>query len=198
MQDPDANFFETQQAFELYWENREITKGCGFKPFKRWESYMAPRVDAFGNKPRPGEIFRKSQAYFKNVNARSTAGNWKELGPVFNDYTTIEDIRGLGRINTVAFHPSDAVKMWVGTPQGGLWYSPDYGESWQPMTDDLPTLGVSAIVMDHSDANIMYMGTGDRDANDAPGMGVWKSNDGGVSWDTSFNGMGLATVGAQR
>jgi hypothetical protein len=28
MQDPDANFYSTVSAFEKYWENRPITKGC--------------------------------------------------------------------------------------------------------------------------------------------------------------------------
>ena len=27
MQDPDANFFETQRAFEKYWQRRQITRG---------------------------------------------------------------------------------------------------------------------------------------------------------------------------
>ena len=35
MQDPDANFYATQSAFNKYWENRPITKGCGWKPFTR-------------------------------------------------------------------------------------------------------------------------------------------------------------------
>jgi len=29
MQDPDANFFTTQEAFNLYWQDRPITRGCG-------------------------------------------------------------------------------------------------------------------------------------------------------------------------
>ena len=37
MQDRSINFYETQKAFEAYWEDREVTKGSGWKPFKRWE-----------------------------------------------------------------------------------------------------------------------------------------------------------------
>ena len=37
MQDKSVNFYETQKAFNEYWEGREITKGSGWKPFKRWE-----------------------------------------------------------------------------------------------------------------------------------------------------------------
>ena len=40
MQDPSVNFYKVQRAFNQYWEGREITKGSGFKPFKRWEYRM--------------------------------------------------------------------------------------------------------------------------------------------------------------
>ena len=36
MQDHDANFYEVQKAFNTYWDGREVTRGSGFKPFKRW------------------------------------------------------------------------------------------------------------------------------------------------------------------
>ena len=41
--------------------------------------------------------------------------------------------------------------------------------------DNLPTLGVSAILIDHSNSSVMYIGTGDRDAGDAAGLGVFRS-----------------------
>ena len=31
MQDPTVNFFKVQRAFNIYWQNRKITKGCGWK-----------------------------------------------------------------------------------------------------------------------------------------------------------------------
>jgi hypothetical protein len=36
MQDESANFYDVKRAFNTYWEGREITKGSGWKPFKRW------------------------------------------------------------------------------------------------------------------------------------------------------------------
>jgi hypothetical protein len=40
MQDESVNFYDVQRAFNIYWEGREITKGSGWKPFKRWEWWM--------------------------------------------------------------------------------------------------------------------------------------------------------------
>ena len=49
MSDPKSNFFETQAKFDEYWKGRPITKGSGYKAFKRYEWYMEPRVDKGGN-----------------------------------------------------------------------------------------------------------------------------------------------------
>ena len=44
MRDPRANFFETQKAFNKYFENRDKGKGTGYKQFKRWEYRMQSRI----------------------------------------------------------------------------------------------------------------------------------------------------------
>jgi photosystem II stability/assembly factor-like uncharacterized protein len=191
MQDPDANFFETQKAFETYWEGREITPGSGYKPFKRWEYHMQNKVDESGNLPDTPKRMKKAWDYH---NAKSPNGNWLELGPNFNQTTIVGDIAGVGRINTVAFHPTDPNTIYAGAPAGGLWVSTDNGSSWNTNTDNLATLGVSALVVDHTDPNIIYIGTGDRDGNDSPGLGVMKSTDGGLTFVPANSTMNNVTV----
>ncbi|NQX91560.1 MAG: hypothetical protein HRT74_05435 [Flavobacteriales bacterium] len=34
MQDPNVDFEEVKALFNEAWANREVTKGCGYKPFK--------------------------------------------------------------------------------------------------------------------------------------------------------------------
>ena len=194
MQDPSANFFETQQAFETYWEGREVTRGSGYKPFKRWEYWMQQRVDAAGNKPAPEHNIRAYEQYMGSSNNRESAGNWTQLGP-FEVPSGYNGYRGLGRINALAFHPTDANIIFIGAPSGGFWRSDNGGQTWSTQTDILPTLGVSSIAVDYTNPNVIYMGTGDRDASDAPGLGVWKSLDGGLTWAASNTGMGNAIVG---
>ncbi|MEI7983138.1 MAG: PKD domain-containing protein, partial [Bacteroidota bacterium] len=133
--------------------------------------------------------------YSNPANApRSLEGNWTSLGP-----STIplgeRGYKGLGRINAIAFHPTDVNTIYIGAPSGGLWISHDAGQTWVNTTDNLPTAGVSAIMVDYSNPAIIYMGTGDRDAGDAAGLGMMKSFDGGLTWASSNNGMGDVTVG---
>lgn len=196
MQDPSVNFFKVQSAFNQYWENRPITKGCGWKPFKRWEYMMQSRVSPTGERPSESRTLNAYNAFIANPAnlPLSTGGNWTNLGP-FNIPLGDRGYKGLGRINAIGFHPSDANTIYIGAPSGGLWVTHDGGASWTSNTDILPTLGVSAIMVDHSNPQVMYIGTGDRDAGDASGLGVMKSFDGGITWQSSNTGMGDKTVG---
>jgi photosystem II stability/assembly factor-like uncharacterized protein len=193
MQDPSANFFQTQRAFNLYWQDRPITKGCGWKVFKRWEYKMQFRVSPDGKKPAPDAVFKIMQEYDKST--LSANGSWTSLGPSTIPAPGPAGYEGIGRLNAVGFHPTDQNKIYVGAPSGGFWKSSDGGTTWATTTDSLATLGVSAVVVDFSNANKILIGTGDRDAGDAPGMGVFKSLDGGVTWTASKTGMGNQTVG---
>lgn len=196
MQDPSLSFEEVQAIFNEHWQGRAITPGCGWKPFKRWEALMQSRLNESGMVPNGQDIIRAHQEMMAAKANRSEAGNWMPLGPILDSQTSRADIPGVGRTNAIAFHPTDADVMFVGAPSGGLWRTYDGGNSWVSNTDQLPTLGVSAIVFDPINPNIVYIGTGDRDAADAPGLGVMRSTDGGISWELANDGIQNKTVTA--
>jgi PKD repeat protein len=193
MKDPTVNFFKVQRAFNVYWKDRKITKGCGWKVFKRWEYMMESRVLPNGDRPLP-ELAEHSYQQFLSTN-NNTYGNWVSLGPASIPLPGPAGYEGLGRVNTVGHHPTDPNKLYIGAPSGGMWQSSDGGQTWVTHTDTLPTLGVSSIIVDYSSPNTILLGTGDRDAGDAAGLGVYKSTDGGLTWTDSKTGMGNQTVG---
>ena len=194
MQDPEVNFFDVQKAFNIYWQGREVTKGSGWKPFKRWEYLMESRVNPDGSRPDPDKTWNEYFSYLKShSNTRNNNGNWVNLGPF--QIPDGKGYKGLGRINAIGFHPTNPGIFYIGAPAGGLWKTDDNGMTWTSNTDVLPTLGVSSILSNFLEPDIMYIGTGDRDAGDAPGLGVMKSNDGGETWALSNNGMGNKKVG---
>ena len=202
MDDTDANFFETQYAFETYFQGRERQPGDGWKVFKRWENHWKDYLNEDGSRMDVSlfaEAFEQWKIADNQQNtqgAESTNGAWEEIGPIIKPYNGTGQPNGNGRINTIGFHPTDADIFWIGAPAGGLWKTNDGGVTWSSNTDDLATLGVSSILVNSSDTNIMYIGTGDRDAGDAPGRGVFKSTDGGVNWTQSSSGMGNREVSA--
>lgn len=195
MQDPNSNFFTTQVVFEKYWENRIQKPGDGWKVFKRWESFMQTRVNDDGVKPTPGYALQQYQQMMASGGPlSSTSGTWTNVGPIAMPTNGSGQPNGIGRINDIEFHPTNSNIIFIGSPSGGLWKTINGGTSWTALTDDLPTLGISSILIDTVNPNIMYMGTGDRDAGDAPGLGVYKSIDGGTSWLSTTAGIGSKLV----
>ncbi len=194
MSDQSVNFYGVQHAFELYWKGREITKGSGWKPFKRWEYMNSSRIYQDGTRFPVDLNWNEYTAYMEKYQPSDEfAGNWENLGPFIVPGS--KGYNGLGRVNSIAFHPTDPNTIYIGAPAGGLWVTHDKGQTWYTETDNLPTLGVSAIVIDHTNPSAIYIGSGDRDAGDAPGMGVMKSIDGGATWELSNEGMGPKVVG---
>lgn len=197
MQDPKANFFEIQKAFYTYWEGREVTRGNGYKPFKRWEYYWQFRVNPDGTFPAPDHVYREfmnySAAHPVDGGLKTGQPAWKELGPKTRE--NYGGYVGVGRVNAIAFHPADTATIYVGAPSGGFWITHDNGRTWSSPTDIMPTLGVSAILVDQTHPDLILIGTGDRDGGNSPGMGVFRSDDGGITFYPFNNGMGNVTVG---
>lgn len=114
-------------------------------------------------------------------NASTYAANWTELGPMpiaTGPYT--------GRISAIAISATDPNRMFVAGASGGLWRSVDGGNTFLPLTDQLPTLAIGAVALDPTDHNVIYVGSGEANyANHSLyGLGLFKSTDGGDSWQT--------------
>ncbi len=179
--DPSVSFYEIQEDYYQYWGTKEIPKGAGHKPFKRWEYFMETRVDKDGYY----DPLSRQKAYKEyienNTNQKSSSNQWTILGPSSQPSGN----NGIGRINVITVHPDDSNIIFVGTPAGGLWKTVDGGLNWTTNTDFLTNLGVSDIVFHPSDTDTMYIATGDRDHNDTSTFGILKSTDGGNSWTTT-------------
>lgn len=176
------NFYEVQREFDNYWQGKTITKGSGWKQFKRYEWFAEPRVFPSGFMP-SGAMWEATKEVEMNFGLKSqnqiSTSNWEALGP------ELVNSGGAGRLNCVTINPQNPSSIWVGAPAGGLWKSENGGGIWFTLTDNLPSLGISWVEIAQSDTNIMYIGTGDADANDTYSVGILKSTDGGSTWNTT-------------
>ena len=191
--DGSVNFFDVQRQFELYWNGKTREKGKGIKPYRRWEYFWSSRVDSRGNFPPPNINNVEWEKYIRVTGKRnngSRAGAWTSLGPT----SSSGGYAGTGRISAIAFHPTDANAIFVGTPGGGLWKSSNGGDSWAALTDHiLAHLGISGIVIHPTNPSTMYIATGDADGYDTYSIGVMKSLDGGITWNPT--GLSWALTG---
>ncbi|MFC1554756.1 WD40/YVTN/BNR-like repeat-containing protein [candidate division KSB1 bacterium] len=100
--------------------------------------------------------------------------SWRNVGPS----------RG-GRVTAVAGSVSDRNIFFFGGTGAGVWKTTDGGESWTPMTNDWLVSSIGDIDISHKDPNIVYVGTGEAcfRGNISHGDGVYKSTDGGYTWE---------------
>lgn len=194
VQDENATFGEISNAFYAWWGDRTDYKGNGWKVFKRWEYINKNRVLKDGRLQPAGYV---QDEYSKSMSSagRSSAGNWVLVGPSEYPINGTSQPTGMGRVNAIAFHPTNPDIIYIGAPSGGIWKTSDAGSTWINLSADIPSLGVSSILVNPTNPDIIYIGTGDRDAADAPGIGVYKSTNGGITWTPSNTGMGEKTVG---
>ncbi|WP_445456075.1 GEVED domain-containing protein [Flavobacterium sp. HNIBRBA15423] len=181
---------EMVASFNQYWLTHDKNKkASGYKPFMRWEYHWRNNEHPDGTIITPQEIeaawqMKKSQIHKKQTETALKASNWQPVGP-FTHTINGSWSAGQGRVNVVYVDPNNANVIYVGTPAGGIWKTTNGGTTWNPLSDDLPQIGVSGIVTDKSNSNIIYIATGDKDAGDTYSIGVLKSTNGGATWNTT-------------
>jgi photosystem II stability/assembly factor-like uncharacterized protein len=99
-------------------------------------------------------------------------------------YRLVGPARG-GRVTTVTGVPSQPRTFYMGVASGGLFRTTDGGESWHPITDGKVPLGsTGSVAVADSDPKVIWLGTGSDGirSNVSTGRGVYRSNDGGATW----------------
>jgi photosystem II stability/assembly factor-like uncharacterized protein len=99
---------------------------------------------------------------------------WRNIGPA---------VAG-GRVAAVAGTNANPYLYYLGAAGGGVWRTTDGGVTWHDVFARQPVASIGAIAIAPSDANVVWVGTGEsKPRNDASlGDGVWYSRDGGATW----------------
>jgi len=119
--------------------------------------------------------------------------NWSPEGPapqisagnvISTSLATQQDV---GAVNQLAVDPNNSKHVLAATVNGGIWQTQDFtaaSPTWTTTTDRLPSLSVSAIAFSPVNSKVIYAGTGQFSSDFAgdTAVGVYKSTDGGLSW----------------
>lgn len=109
---------------------------------------------------------------------------WSERGP--------SNVGGRTRAIVVDANDPSNRTWFAGAVSGGIWRTTDQGQSWTPLTEDWPTLSVTAIVQAPSRPDVLYAGTGEGFFNVGAvvGDGLFESADGGDTWSPIWSTRG--------
>lgn len=90
-----------------------------------------------------------------------------------------------GRVTAIDVDLSDPDIIYTGTASGGVWKSTDGGVQWAPIFDEQPTQSIGAIAVNQRNPSVVWVGTGEGNPRNShnSGAGIYKSLDGGKSWD---------------
>lgn len=126
-------------------------------------------------------------AQVKEVPRTTFAAPWEFMGP-----TNVQ-----GRVLSIAINPHNSSTIYAGSAGGGLWRSrtAGLGGDWQRINTGFPIASISAIAIDSTDSNTIYIGTGevyryhaafgpslDRTTQGSYGYGILKTTNGGATW----------------
>ncbi|WP_435253962.1 thrombospondin type 3 repeat-containing protein [Tenacibaculum sp. A30] len=163
-------------------------KAQGLPPNAYFEQKYLSEINPSTGRTHKENVYRLQEELNKRRIGRKVPGDadnaWVERGP---------DNVG-GRTRALLFDPNDATKetVFAGGVSGGLWKNSNisnYNQKWERV--GIPeNLAVSCIAVDPNDSKIFYVGTGESYVNgDVNGDGLWKSIDGGNTWNKVLGGV---------
>jgi len=90
-----------------------------------------------------------------------------------------------GRTSDLEYDPNNPNIVYAGAATGGVFKSTDGGITFFSVFDDLAVLPIGDIAVDPVNSNIVYTGTGEANGghNNFAGGGIYKSTNGGMSWE---------------
>ena len=86
---------------------------------------------------------------------------WRMIGPF-----------RAGRVNAVSGVVGQPETFYFGSVGGGVWKSSNAGRTWTPIFDATNVASIGAIGVAPSDANVIYVGTGEPDMRDSIAFGL--------------------------
>ena len=103
------------------------------------------------------------------------AFQWRSIGPA-NMSGRVTDIEGL---------PGPSKTFYVASAAGGIWKTTNNGTTFRPLFQNERVASLGDMAIAPSDSMQLWVGTGEEDSRNSisPGGGIYKSMDGGLTWE---------------
>ncbi|HEX3985477.1 MAG TPA: hypothetical protein VHX13_02615 [Acidobacteriaceae bacterium] len=132
----------------------------------------APSNEPFAGAAGPQQANREGRTELPMVVRKSIA--FREIGPAISG----------GRVTAVAGVAGNPNVYYVGAADGGVFRSDDGGTTWKAYFQHQAVASIGAMAVDPRNPDVVWIGTGEANVrNDISfGDGVYKSTDGGKTW----------------
>jgi photosystem II stability/assembly factor-like uncharacterized protein len=112
-------------------------------------------------------------------------------GPMKAETFTGLELRGIGpavtsgRIGDIAVSPGDRNTWYVVVASGGVFKTTNAGTTWAPIFDEQGSYSIGCVAIDPKNPLVVWVGSGENNSQRSVGYGdgVYKSTDGGGSWE---------------
>ena len=182
LREQHKDFLNKSPFTETLKMTRSERKAQGLPPNKYFEQLWELSINPVTGRTEPEKVFETQEKLKKGLSKKAPGDDvnnpWIERGP--NDIG--------GRTRAIIFDPNDSSnrRVYAGGVSGGLWVNNDITSSttqWSRVQNVPGNLSVTSITIDPRDSNIWYLGTGEQyTAGDVVGSGIYRSTDGGTSW----------------
>jgi hypothetical protein len=89
-----------------------------------------------------------------------------------------------GRIADIAIDPRGSSTWYVAVGSGGVWKTTNAGTTWKPLFDGQASYSIGCLTLDPQNPSVIWVGSGENVGGRHVGFGdgVYRSRDGGASW----------------
>ena len=100
---------------------------------------------------------------------------WRPVGPA-NMSGRVTDVEGI---------PTPSKTFYFAAAAGGIWKTTNNGITFRPLFTDERVVAMGDLAIAPSDTLQIWAGTGEEDSRNSisPGGGIYKSTDGGLTWE---------------
>lgn len=100
---------------------------------------------------------------------------WRSVGPA----------NMMGRVSDVEGIASPSKTFFVAAAGGSIWKTTNNGVTFRPVFDEVRAISMGDLAIAPSDTMQIWAGTGEPDSRNSisPGSGIYKSIDGGLTWE---------------
>jgi photosystem II stability/assembly factor-like uncharacterized protein len=141
---------------------------------KKRSAWFRARVAWPAREARVHALVRERSRVTATMAPQPGVAQWQLVGP-----TNVG-----GRMTCVVCAAHRPETIWAGAAGGGVWKSDDGGAHWRALWHREATLNIGSLAIDPTNPATLYCGTGEANlsADSYPGVGIYRSIDGGESW----------------